>query len=153
MAGYILAQRVPVRYQADAVLILSEPGNPSVLGGGDTLNSSDRQVYLAKQADLMTSSIVLERALELLGSGQSPRDVRDELDVRPSENMANISIVATSADPPSAAALANAVGTAYEQFTENARPRTRNGRSPASSGSGTATRRTSTPVPSPRTAG
>ena len=118
VAGYGLAQPVPVRYQADAVLILSEPGDPSVLGGGDALEGSDREVYLAKQADIMTSSVVLERALELLGSRQSPRDIRDELNVQPSENMANISIVATSADPRSAAALANAVGTAYEQLTE-----------------------------------
>ena len=99
-------------------LILSEPGGPSVLGGGDALESGDREVYLAKQAEIMTSSVVLERALELLGSGQSPGDVRGELDVQPSANLASISIVATSADPRSAAALANAVGTAYEQVTE-----------------------------------
>ena len=118
VAGYGIAQRLPVRYQADAVLILSDPGGPSVLGGGDALGSSDRQVYLDKQADIMTSTVVLERALELLGSPQSPRDVRDELDVQPSANMASISIAATSTDPRSAAALANAVGTAYEQVTE-----------------------------------
>ena len=33
VAGYSLAQQTPVRYQADAVLILSDPGGPSVLGG------------------------------------------------------------------------------------------------------------------------
>ena len=118
LAGYGLAQQTPVRYQADAVLILSDPGGPSVLGGGDALESSIREVYLAKQAEIMTSSVVLERALELLGSCQSPPDVRGELNVQPSANMASISIVATSADPRSAAALANAVGTAYEQVTE-----------------------------------
>ena len=56
VAGYGIAQLAPVRYQADAVLILSDPGGPSVLGGGDALGSSDREVYLAKQADIMTSS-------------------------------------------------------------------------------------------------
>jgi capsular polysaccharide biosynthesis protein len=117
VAGYGITQLLPVRYQADAVLILSDPGDPSVLGG-DALASSDREVYLAKQADIMTSTVVLERALELLGSRASPRDVRDELNVQPSANMASISIAATSADPRSAAALANAVGSAYEQVTE-----------------------------------
>ena len=73
VAGYGVAQQVPVRYQADAVLILSDPGGPSVVGGGDALESSDREVYLAKQAEIMTSSVVLERAVDLLGSGQSPR--------------------------------------------------------------------------------
>ena len=152
VVGYGLAQQAPVRYQADAVLILSDPGGPSVVGGGDALDSGDREVYLAKQAEIMTSSVVLERAVELLGSGQSPGDVRGELNVQPSADMASISIVATSADPRSAAALANAVGTAYEQVTEERAARTRNGRSQASRRSGTASRRTSTPAPSPRTA-
>ena len=118
VAGYALAQLLPVRYQADAVLILSDPGGPSILGGGNSLGTSDRQVYLAKQADIMTSRVVLERALQILGSDQSVRDVRDELDVHPAANMASISIAATTADPGSAAALANAVGTAYEQVTQ-----------------------------------
>jgi Mrp family chromosome partitioning ATPase len=118
VVGYGIAQLAPVRYQAEAVLILSDPGGPSVLGGGEVLESSDREVYLAKQADIMTSSVVLERARELLGSGQSSGDVRDELNVEPSANLVSISIVATGADPRSAAALANAVGTAYEQVTE-----------------------------------
>jgi Mrp family chromosome partitioning ATPase len=118
VAGYGIAQMAPVRYQADAVLILSDPGPPSVLGGGDAMASSDRKVYLNKQADIMTSAVVLERALELVGIRQSPSDVRDELNVQPSANMASISIAATSTDPRSAAALANAVGTAYEQVTE-----------------------------------
>jgi Mrp family chromosome partitioning ATPase len=118
VAGYGLAKQLPVRYQAEAVLILSDPGGPSVIGGGAALGGSDRQVYLAKQADIMTSTVVLERALQLLGSGQSPRDVRGDLNVRPSANMASISIGATTADPGSAAAVANAVGTAYQQVTQ-----------------------------------
>ena len=67
VAGYGIAQLLPVRYQAEAVLIVSDPGVPSVLGGGEAMGSSDRQVYLDRQADIMTSTVVLERALELLG--------------------------------------------------------------------------------------
>jgi uncharacterized protein involved in exopolysaccharide biosynthesis/Mrp family chromosome partitioning ATPase len=118
VAGYGIAQQLPVRYQADAVLILSDPGGPSVLGGGGALGSSEHKVFLDKQADIMTSTVVLERALELLGSSESPSDVRDELNVQSSANLASISIAATSADPRSAAALANAVGTAYGQVTQ-----------------------------------
>jgi Mrp family chromosome partitioning ATPase len=117
LAGYGVAQLPPVRYQADAALILSDPGGPSVLGGGGALTGDDREVYLAKQADIMTSTVVLERALKLLGSRASPEDVREDLDVQPSANMASVSIAATSADSQSAAALANAVGTAYQQVT------------------------------------
>ena len=117
VAGYGLVQLLPVRYQADAVLILSDPGAPGVLGGGDALGSSDRQLFLDKQADIMASTVVLERALELLGSSQSPGEVRDDLDVASSANLAGVSIAATGTDPRSAAALANAVGAAYEQVT------------------------------------
>ena len=118
VAGYGLAQQLPVRYQADATLILADPGGPSILGGGNSLSTSDRQVYLAKQADIMSSRVVLERALQILGSDQSISDIRDELEVHPAANMASISIAAKTADPGAAAALANAVGTAYEQVTQ-----------------------------------
>ena len=121
VVGYGIAQRLPVRYQAEAVLILSDPGGPSVLGGGSVLESDDRQVYLDKQVAIMTSSVTLDRALELLGSRQSPRDVKGQLDVQPAETLASISIVATSAEPRSAAQLANAVATAYEQITQERR--------------------------------
>jgi capsular polysaccharide biosynthesis protein len=119
VAGYFIAQQLPVRYRAEAVLILSDPGDPTVLGGGGSaLGSSDRQVYLAKQADIMTSSVVLERAVKLLGTSQSVADLKAQLDVKPAANLASMSIDATTADPRSAAALANAVGTAYEQITK-----------------------------------
>jgi len=118
VVGYGVAEQGPVRYQADAVLILSDPGGPSVVGGGEVLDGGDREVYLAKQAEIMTSSVVLERAVELLGGGGSVGEVRGVLDAQPSADLASISIVATGADAGSAAALANAVGTAYEQVTE-----------------------------------
>ena len=117
VAGYGLAQLLPVRYQAEASLIPADPGGPSVLGSGASLSSSDRQVYLAKQVDLMTSRVVLDRALELTGSSQSLREVRESLEIQASADMASISILATGADARSTAALANAVGTAYEQVT------------------------------------
>ncbi len=115
LIGYAVAQRIPDRYQANTVLILSEPGDATF--GGDVQSSRDRDVYLAKQVEMITSSVVLGRALELLGSDQSVGDVRHALDVQPSANMAGISVAATEGDPRSAAALANSVATAYEQVT------------------------------------
>jgi polysaccharide biosynthesis transport protein len=117
VVGYGLAQLLPVRYQAEATLIPADPGGPSIFGDGVSLGSSDRQVHLAKQVHTMTSREVLERALELIGSRQSLRDVREVLEVQASPDMASISIVATGADAGSAAALANAVGTAYQRVT------------------------------------
>jgi Mrp family chromosome partitioning ATPase len=118
VAGYGIAQQRPVRYEAAAALILADPGGSSVLGGaGSPLSSSDRQVYLAKQADIVNSSVVLGRAQQLLGSRQSLGDVRHEMTAEPSTDLVSISIRAAGSDPKSAAALANAVGTAYEQVT------------------------------------
>jgi Mrp family chromosome partitioning ATPase len=118
LAGYSVAQLLPVRYEAQAMLVVSEPGGPTILGGGASLGATDRQVYLAKQVDIMTSSVVLRRAVELLGSRRSLRDVKDELDVAPSGDMASIAIVATGPTPRSAAALANAVATAYDRVSQ-----------------------------------
>ena len=68
VAGYGIAQLLPVRYEAAASLIMSDPGDPLVVGGtGSSLSSDDRQVYLAKQADIMTSNVVLGRVQQLLG--------------------------------------------------------------------------------------
>jgi Mrp family chromosome partitioning ATPase/capsular polysaccharide biosynthesis protein len=65
----------------------------------------------------MTSRVVLERVLERTGSSQSLRDLREALEVQASPDMASISILATGADARSTAALANAVGTTFEQVT------------------------------------
>jgi Mrp family chromosome partitioning ATPase len=117
LAGYGITQLLPVSYQAQASLILSDPGGPSILGGNNAVGASERQVYLAKQVDIMTSRVVLQRARQLLDNRQSLGDVREALEVQPSANMAGISIVTTSGDPRSAAALANEVATAYQQIT------------------------------------
>jgi capsular polysaccharide biosynthesis protein len=120
VAGYGVAQQMPVRYESEASLILSDPGGPSWLGGA-SLASSDRGPYLAKQANIMTSSIVLGRVAERLGGGQSVRELRKRLQVQPSADLTGISVMATGPDPRSAASLANAVGTGYEEVaTERA---------------------------------
>jgi Mrp family chromosome partitioning ATPase len=118
LAGYGIAQLLPVRYETEARLVLADPGGPSILGGGTSLSSSDRQVYLAKQVEIMTSREVLERALKLIRSRQSLNDTRESLNVQQSEDMASISIAATGSTPRSASDLANAVATAYERVTE-----------------------------------
>jgi Mrp family chromosome partitioning ATPase len=118
LVGYGIAQQQPVRYEAQAGLILADPGGSSTLGGASgSISDTDRQVYLAKQADIMTSSIVLGRAVRLLKRQKSLGNLRQEVSVVPSKDLASISIRATGSDPRSAAALANAVGTAYEQIT------------------------------------
>jgi Mrp family chromosome partitioning ATPase len=117
LVGYGVAQQGARRYRAEAVLIVSDPGG-GVVVGGEGLDGGDREVFLAKQAEIMTSSVVLERAVDLVGGGWSVGEVRGALDAQPATDLASVSIVVTGADARSAAALANAIGTAYEQVTE-----------------------------------
>jgi tyrosine-protein kinase len=117
-AAYVVSSALPVQYKAEATLILRDPGAPSLLStSGGSTQDADRQAEVAKQADIMTSTVVLDRALRLLGSGQPVQEVRKDLDVRPSKDSTGITIDAKAGGAASARALANAVGTAYQQVS------------------------------------
>src|SRR5690349_19200182 len=94
LAGYAFAQRSPDRYKSDAVLIIAD-GDASVLGSGAAQGSSDRAVYMAKQVQMLTSSVVLQRAAKILGGDQSVELLRSQVAVGQSADMATISIGAT----------------------------------------------------------
>lgn len=116
--AYVASSQLPVEYKAEATLILRDPGAQGVLSGSSgSTQDVDRQAAVAKQADIMTSTIVLDRAVRLLGGAQSPREARSVLDVRPSKDLTGITIDAKAGDASSARALANAVGTAYQQVS------------------------------------
>ena len=116
--AYVAASQLPVEYKAEATLILRDPGAPGVLSGSSgSTQDVDRQAAVAKQADIMTSTIVLDRASRLLGGARSTQQLRSALDVRPSKDLTGITIDAKAGDASSARAMANAVGTAYQQVS------------------------------------
>jgi Mrp family chromosome partitioning ATPase/LPS O-antigen subunit length determinant protein (WzzB/FepE family) len=115
VAGLFGARLLPVQYDATATLILRDPGTPSFLGGSS--QNVDLQVYVAKQADIMTSTAVLTSALRQLNSHQPLADVRKALLVQPSKDLASVSVRASASSADAAVALANAVGQAYSQVT------------------------------------
>jgi Mrp family chromosome partitioning ATPase len=117
VAGYLGVKQLPPRYQAQAKLILRDPGSPGIFGVSGSNQTIDLQTYLAKQSEIATSTMVLQRATKLLPSGQSPQDLRQALVVQPSKDLATITIQATAGAPDAAAAMANAVGDAYQQVT------------------------------------
>ncbi len=118
--AYAVSSMLPVEYKAEATLILRDPGAPSLLStSSGSTQDVDRQAAVAKQADIATSTVVIDRARRLLGSTQSAQEVRKQLDVRPSKDSAGITIDAKAADAASARALANAVGTAYQQVSRD----------------------------------
>ncbi len=111
--GFGVSQFVPERYQAESQLTLRDPANRGVLGG--TSRAGDLEPYLARQTDLVTSPAVLEMAAQQLANGQSVAGLREALSVGPSADLAAVVIRAEGPDPASAAAMANAVGDAYQQ--------------------------------------
>jgi Mrp family chromosome partitioning ATPase len=117
VVGFAASQLLPVRYQAETTLILRDPGMPGILGDSSPTPGVDLQAYVAKQADIMVSSVVLKRALQLLGSRRALRDVRRDLDVRPSKDLASVTIRAKAGSAGAATALADAVGSAYQRVT------------------------------------
>jgi Mrp family chromosome partitioning ATPase/capsular polysaccharide biosynthesis protein len=118
--AYVVSSQLPVRYQAQATLILRDPGAPELLStsGGSTQNV-DRQAAVAKQADIMTSTVVLDRARRLLGSAQPVPEIRKEVDIRPSKDLTGITVDARAGSAASAQALANAIGTAYRRVSND----------------------------------
>jgi len=117
VAGYAVSQVLPIRYEAETTVILRDPGMPAILDDSRSTPSVDLQAYVAKQADIMVSGVVLTRALRLLRSERPLRDVRRDLDVRPSKDLASVTIRAKAGNADAAVALANAVGSAYQRVT------------------------------------
>jgi Mrp family chromosome partitioning ATPase/capsular polysaccharide biosynthesis protein len=124
LLGYGLASLLPVRYQAEAMLILRNPSAPSLVASasGSTTNA-DPATDVAKQADIATSSVVLSRALRIAGSDLTLQEARKAVKVQPSKDSTGITIDATAGGATAAQALANAVGVAYQQVSNQATTR------------------------------
>ena len=154
VAGYGIAQLLPVRYQAEAVLILSDPGGPGVLGGGDAL-AQRRPKGLPGQAvghhDLQRCA----RACRCSSLGASSRSATSGTSSTCSPRR-----TWRASRSPRPAADPQVGGRARERgrhrlragHAANARPQDAQRRSPASRSSAPATRPSSTPAPGPRTA-
>lgn len=116
IAGYAVALLLPAKYEAQARLFLRDPGSPAVLNLSDfPVQSGDRGVFMATQAEFAGSDKVYERALQNLNRGGTPEDLRRLVVVEPSADLASLTIHATSSDPAESAKLATAVGTAFQQ--------------------------------------
>jgi Mrp family chromosome partitioning ATPase len=114
LLGYFAFGLLPVTYKAQANLILRDPSAPGAFIDSSG-RSPDPAVYLARQADVVNSQLVLSRVARALGGGWSVQSVRDSLDAQPSASSAAIQIQAQAGDPASAATLANSVGEVYQQ--------------------------------------
>lgn len=112
--GFGLSTLQPVRYQGDARLLLADPRSESLFRDGASA-ARDQSRYLRNQAEFLVSTPVLTRAAELAG-GLTVETVRTRLSVRPSADLDVVSISALDPTADGAAALANAVATAYQEL-------------------------------------
>ena len=115
--GYGLSQLQPVRYTAESRVFLSSSSAFDPLDQRSSAGNQER--YVVQQAELMTSRPVLDRVRLPAGSATIRDGLRDLIEVTPSADSDLVVIEATAADPRVAAALADGVALAFQEFTED----------------------------------
>jgi capsular exopolysaccharide synthesis family protein len=113
LAGFGLSYLQPKMYEGTTSLILSDPRNAGVLG--ETRLVIDPSRYVRNQAERITSTDVLARAVMLEGGRISVQVLRSRVTVSPSTNLDLITIRALDPTSEGAASLADSVGRAYQQ--------------------------------------
>lgn len=110
--AYVLASLQPVAYQASTQLVLGAPQAQGLF--------SDRRLdatpNMTRATARMTSTPVLERAVERLGAGFRLAEVRDAVRAEELPTLEAIELRATWPDPEGAAAVANAVADSYRDI-------------------------------------
>ena len=115
VAGCGAALLLPSEYEAQASLYLrSIRGARGVNLGRGPSQSGDHAVFMATQAAIAGSDAVYDERCSF-SNGRTPADIRQSVVVGTSADLTSITITATAGDPVEAAAVANAVGNAYQQ--------------------------------------
>lgn len=114
LLGYGWAARQPALYEGvTRVFLVAGSRSPSLAGEAPQLPGDPAQ-YLRHQAQLMSSRVVLERAVKLSGSRISPETLGQRLEVDAAQDADVITIRVLDSTATGAAQLANAVAAAYE---------------------------------------
>jgi uncharacterized protein involved in exopolysaccharide biosynthesis len=115
VAAYMWSSRQPVRYEGSVKVFLD--------AGGDQ-NDSDRIVQ--SQAEYLTSTVVLDRTVQLIGGRMTRKELTKRLTVEPARTANVITVKVLDDTPEHAASLTDTVVRAYrtvvaEQTTAGAR--------------------------------
>jgi capsular polysaccharide biosynthesis protein len=115
VAGYSWSVRQPTLYEATSRVLLSRRdfGTLQQNRAGQPSNDPDR--FVRNQAEIITSASVLRRATELIKSDEAPVTLRGRVDVEATRGSDLLTIRAVDSTAQGAAALADAVGVAYQQ--------------------------------------
>jgi capsular polysaccharide biosynthesis protein len=118
VVGYAWEARQPTVYAAASRWVLSTPSPPP---GTPSESREDPERFLYKQAAVISSGPVVQRAAELSGKGASS-GLGQGMSVEVSKNADVVTIRVMDSTPRGAANFANQVGTAYNQvMTEQSR--------------------------------
>jgi uncharacterized protein involved in exopolysaccharide biosynthesis len=109
------AARQPTLYEGVARVVLAAPGTTS-LPGETSQPPVEPARYLDRQAQLMRSAPVLERAVKLSGSRISTETLRQHLEVEVAKDTDLLTIRVLDSTATGAAQLADAVAVAYDRF-------------------------------------
>jgi uncharacterized protein involved in exopolysaccharide biosynthesis len=109
------AARQPTLYQGVTRVVLAAGADPTALAGEASYPPGEPEGYLRGQAQLMSSSPVLERAVTLSGSRISVETLRQRLQVEVAKDADVLAMRVVDSTAKGAAQLANAIPTAYEQ--------------------------------------
>jgi len=116
LAGFGLSYLQSTMYEGTTSLVLSDPRNAGVFRDTTQL-VIDPSRYVRNQAELITSTEVLAKAVQLEGGRVSIEDLKQNgrVTADASTNLDLITIHALDPTPEGAASLADSVGHAYEQ--------------------------------------
>jgi capsular polysaccharide biosynthesis protein len=108
----------PVTYRTAAALLFGDTGYQQVVAGG--YNPVDAQRRLRTNADMMQLPAVAERAARRLEGNPNFHPARTEVHPQYSNASNTMEVVASAADPRSAALLANATADAFLGYRQDA---------------------------------
>ena len=114
LLGYGWAARQPALYEGVTRVFLVAGSRSPSLAGEAPQPPGDPAQYLRHQAQLMSSRVVLERAVKLSGSRISPETLGQRLEVDAAQDADVLTIRVLDSTATGAAQLANAVAAAYE---------------------------------------
>jgi uncharacterized protein involved in exopolysaccharide biosynthesis len=115
LLGYGWAASQPTLYEGVARVFLAVGSDTTSLPGETPQPPGEPEGYLRSQAQLMSSSPVLEGAVKLSGSRISVETLRQRLEVEVAQDADVLTIRVVDSTARGAAQLADAVATAYER--------------------------------------
>lgn len=114
--GFAYTATVPVLYTTSAHLLLTDLSQQQIFAENRSI-PGDPGRYVRNQAQRITSTAVAQTAAEILGDGTTADEVLGSISADPAIEFDIVTITAVAETPQRAAALANAVGEAYERQT------------------------------------